>query len=147
MLPILRQNESKNIIRNDHLDIDSEQEMLNKFKVFQKTLHSNSQLTSPNIFKQHKITSRSKTTNLYADSYEHRIKVKDITQVKRNNEMEIKNRKRNAKRKDAKKQEILDSKRTAQLESQIDLVAEQLALDEMEDERRVMTKPPSPIRE
>lgn len=42
MLPILRQNESKNIIRNDHLDIDAEQEIFNKLKVAQKTLYSNS---------------------------------------------------------------------------------------------------------
>ena len=61
--------------------------------------------------------------------------------------MEIKNRKRNAKRKDAKKQEIINSKLTAQMESEIDFLAEQLAKDEMEEEQRAMTKPPSPIRE
>ena len=33
------------------------------------------------------------------------------------------------------------------MESEIDFLAEQLAKDEMEEERRAVTKPPSPIRE
>ena len=82
MLPIWRQGASKNIIRNTHLDIDPTQEMLNNTKVLQSTLHSPSQLTSPNINRQHKKTSRSVKVNPSQEGYEHRIKVKDIVAVK-----------------------------------------------------------------
>ena len=55
----------------------------------QSTLHSPSQLTSPNIFKQHKKTSRSVQIDPNTDSYEYRIKVKDIVDVKTQNDREI----------------------------------------------------------
>ena len=77
------------------MDIDTEQEMQNKFKVLQRTLHSPSQLTSPNIFKQHKIESRSKSISIVDSQYEHRINVKDITRVRENNAREIYKKRRN----------------------------------------------------
>ena len=50
MLPILRQNQTKNIIRNDHLDMmDEESERLNREKVLQRTLHSPNALTNYDI--------------------------------------------------------------------------------------------------
>lgn len=45
MLPILRQNATKNVIRNEHLGVDPEVELLNKLKVVQNTLHSPAALT------------------------------------------------------------------------------------------------------
>lgn len=135
MLPILRQGASKNIIRNDHLDIDPHQEMLNRMKVVQSTLHSPSALTSPNIFKQHKKTSRSVKVDPGIDSYEHRIKVKDIVAVKALNDKEIYRKRASKLRKDVKRQEQLDSKQSEIMATELDFVAEQMAIDVEKEER------------
>ena len=135
MLPILRQNETKNIIRNDHMDIDTEQEMQNKFKVLQRTLHSPSQLTSPNIFKQHKIESRSKSISIVDSQYEHRINVKDITRVRENNAREIYKKRRNKEQGEKREKQMQQSKRTELLNTEMDIIAEQLAFEDMEQRK------------
>ena len=135
MLPILRQNETKNIIRNDNMDINTEQELLNKFKVLQRTLHSPSQLTSPNIFKQHRITSRSKSIGIDDDQFEHRINVKDITRVKENNAREIYKKRKDKEEVEIREKQMQNSKRTQLLNSEMDIIAEQLAFEDMEQRK------------
>jgi hypothetical protein len=45
MLPILKQNASKNIMRNGHLDTDPEQYLLNRYKLMANTMHTPADLT------------------------------------------------------------------------------------------------------
>lgn len=68
MLPILRNNASKNIIRNEQLDVDPTQELLNQARVIQNTMHTPAALTSPNIFSQNRKAKRNKPASYDLDN-------------------------------------------------------------------------------
>lgn len=73
MLPILRQNASKNIRRNSNLDTDPEQYHINRTTMMKNTMHSPTDLTSPRISKQKQKVSRRLVSDLDDDYEEHRI--------------------------------------------------------------------------
>ena len=71
------------------------------------------------------------------DSYEHRIKVKDIVAVKAINDKEIYKKRASKLRQDVKRQEQLDSKKSEILATELDFVAEQIAIEEESEKREL----------